>query len=280
MPNSTRKQKAVKSRTSVGAEGSVMQRLGQVLTSQPWRMGYFLVIGMTLMAFAAKRQEHRVCKNVFVTISNEDRIEFVDKPTVTQWLASAEGGFLIGARQSEINLRTLEAKVKESPYVSKASVYQDLAGDISATITQPEPLARILRPGQTDWYITESGKIIPESPKHTVRVLTLQTEGIAFTPAFKEMSDMGETQAIFELITAINDDPINSKLIGGIVVDRKWEITLEPIIGDQVIQFGKAENIPVKLAKLQSFYEQIIPAKGWDAYHTVKLQFENQIICE
>ena len=51
-------------------------------------------------------------------------------------------------------------------------------------------------------------------------------------------------------------------------------------VGDQRIEFGLPENISEKFAKLMVFYRQIPSVLGWDTYHRVNVEYQNQIICE
>nr|GFB54665.1 hypothetical protein [Tanacetum cinerariifolium] len=51
-----------------------------------------------------------------------------------------------------------------------------------------------------------------------------------------------------------------------------------PIARDQRIEFGPPENISEKFAKLMVFYRQIPSVLGWDTYHRVNVEYQNQII--
>ncbi|RTZ94301.1 MAG: cell division protein, partial [Candidatus Poseidoniales archaeon] len=35
-----------------------------------------------------------------------------------------------------------------------------------------------------------------------------------------------------------------------------------------------------KFKKIDMFFHDILPSKGWDAYHSVNVAFNNQIVCE
>ena len=53
-----------------------------------------------------------------------------------------------------------------------------------------------------------------------------------------------------------------------------------PQIGNHKIEFGKPENVDDKLNKLMVYYKEVAPNLGWEKYHRINLEFENQIVCE
>jgi cell division protein FtsQ len=70
------------------------------------------------------------------------------------------------------------------------------------------------------------------------------------------------------------------KMISQITLQANGNIIMQPQIGDYVIQFGKPVDIENKFKKIDMFYKDILPMKGWDAYKTVNVSFNNQIVCE
>ena len=89
-----------------------------------------------------------------------------------------------------------------------------------------------------------------------------------------------EAKNLFGLVKAILADPFCRAQIGELYVDEGGEVTLYPLVGDQEIILGKPEGYTTKLLKLKSFYQDIVPARGWERYNTVNLKYENQIVCE
>ena len=47
----------------------------------------------------------------------------------------------------------------------------------------------------------------------------------------------------------------------------------------QKIYFGNTDNMDNKFKKLELFYKNILPTKGWNYYESVNLKFKNQIVC-
>jgi cell division protein FtsQ len=51
-------------------------------------------------------------------------------------------------------------------------------------------------------------------------------------------------------------------------------------VGDERIEFGRPEDVEVKLKKLMIFYKEIMPRMGWNKYDRVNLEYEGQIVAE
>lgn len=75
-------------------------------------------------------------------------------------------------------------------------------------------------------------------------------------------------------------DPFWQRQITSLQVEDNGKIILGTQIGGHQIEFGKAENIEEKFQKLWLFYSQVMPYKGWNAYHLVNLEFKNQLVCQ
>ena len=52
-----------------------------------------------------------------------------------------------------------------------------------------------------------------------------------------------------------------------------------PQITKQKIYFGNTNDMEIKFKKLELFYKNILPTKGWNYYESVNLKFKNQIVC-
>jgi len=63
-------------------------------------------------------------------------------------------------------------------------------------------------------------------------------------------------------------------------VDGKGVISLVPRVGDHRIVLGSPVNIEEKFRKLECFYREVIPLSGWNAFRSIDLQYEKQIVCK
>ena len=64
-----------------------------------------------------------------------------------------------------------------------------------------------------------------------------------------------------------------------ITVHDHGELMLVPREGKERFLFGQPENISEKFRKMEMYYRSILPEKGSDAYTTVSVEYDGQIVC-
>jgi len=83
-----------------------------------------------------------------------------------------------------------------------------------------------------------------------------------------------------ELLAFIAEDEFWEAQIAQLDMNAKGKITFYTQVGGEEVEFGYAENIENKFNKLMIYYKDILPAKGWNTYKRVNLEYENQIVAE
>ena len=71
-----------------------------------------------------------------------------------------------------------------------------------------------------------------------------------------------------------------STQIQQIFVNKEKEFELIPLVGAQIILFGKIDNYKDKFRNLEATYKRGFLYKGWNKYKKINLKYENQVICE
>lgn len=56
-------------------------------------------------------------------------------------------------------------------------------------------------------------------------------------------------------------------------------LRLVPRSGDFVIDFGEVANIEAKFNSLERFYRVVLSSVGWDAYSTISVRYDGQVVC-
>lgn len=230
------------------------------------------------IGFVEKQSAGKRLNQVHIKVNPIADVYFVDEKDLLQRLETEFPLLKTGVLVSEVNLNQLEKKVESHPFVKNAEVFSDLKGNIWVEIDQHKPMARIVRPMAADGYISTEGVILPTSPKYTTRVLTL--EGSYAERLLQEQKLGVEHQGLMDLIRFIEKDEFWKAQITGLELNRKNDIRMYQQVGKQVIEFGAAEQIEEKFKKIALFYDEILPAKGWNTYSRVNVKYKDQIICE
>ena len=237
-----------------------------------------LVLG-GLGVYAAVRQATRPVDAVVVNVANEFDNYFISERGVTALLTKGGADPVLGTRPEGPRLRVLEARLKAHPFVREAQVYRDLAGNLHADVRQNRPIARLTHPDtRLDSYVDAEGRILPLSPLFTARVATVARPSGASLPNAFFRDSTGQQYLAF--LRYVDEHPFWKAQVSEVFIEPGGKLSFTQQVGDQRIEFGLPENISEKFAKLMVFYRQIPSVLGWDTYHRVNVEYQNQIICE
>lgn len=243
------------------------------------KLSLMLAVAFSMIAFVEKKQGEKLCQDISITIHDNGTNYFLEKEEVHQLVTDHSNAVLIGTLYDKIDLRSIEKRIQANKYVAEAQAYTNLGGEVFVDVWLNIPVARFMIDGEEDFYICESGRIMPTSEKYTSRVLLLSGEYLNHIPE-KNIREDSTYRQIFELITYINQDEFWKAQIAQLDIDRNGYITVFPQVTRQYIEFGKPVSIAEKFLKLKVFYKKILPYKGWNNYTRVNIEFKDQIVCE
>lgn len=244
-----------------------------------FRYGFVALVMALIVGFTNSRLADRRINDVAISVDNQFENYFIDQEDVLGLINEEGKDYLLNNSLGSLNLKELESRIENHQFVKKAEAFVDLEGNLSINVEQNRPIARVLNPDGRDVYIGTAGDILPESDHYTARVILIQLEDMSWLPEYSLLDARGGEE-FFAMIQKIVKDKFWSAQIAGIYVKDNMEIYLMPQVTKQVVEFGEANQVEMKLKKLRSFYKQILPYKGWNAYDTVNLKYENQIVCK
>ena len=237
-----------------------------------------LMLAISSIAFVQKRQSATTCNSIRINIINPESSNFVDEKEVAKLITGDRSVALVGNTYGRINLKEIETRTETNTYIQEAEAYKDHRGDLIVDAYIARPIARIIRTGKPDHYITDKGNLVETSTKYTSRVLLITGD---YVSNFKHnLRKDSSQQVLFNFLEYIYNNPFWKAQIAEIDIDRDGEMVIYPQVTKQYIQFGTLDEWPEKMEKLKIFYMKILPFKGWNAYSRVNLIYENQIICE
>ncbi|MFP4089847.1 MAG: cell division protein FtsQ [Cyclobacteriaceae bacterium] len=239
----------------------------------------YLLLLLSIVAMTEKRRSNRLCQHVMIRIDDSYENYFISEQDVQLLMTNAGADHIVGKKFFELNLKELEQRVETNKYVHNAEAYRDVKGNLLVYAEQNRPIARLLRSDAPDAYISDEGEILPVSDKYTARVLLVSG---AFSDKMirQKIREHEETRRVFKLISYISEHELWKAQIAQMEISRDGSITMLPQVGKQLIEFGRAEDIQEKFDKLNIFYKQILPRKGWNFYEKVNLKYQDQIVCD
>jgi len=240
----------------------------------------YLVLAMT--SFNKPDETQKMCTKVTINITDENTNGFLSPPEIKRIL---EGKKLypLEKRMTTVNPRDVEEVLKKSPFVSTAECYKTQNGHVCISVTQRLPIVRIKSITGDDYYVDDKGGIMASS-KYTSDLV------IASGYITKEFAQV----YITPLMQVLMESEFWKNQVVQINVMPDKGIELVPRVGDHIIYMGylptaktKEERfarisdfLDRKLERLEKFYRYGLSQAGWNRYHYISLEYDNQIICK
>jgi cell division protein FtsQ len=229
------------------------------------------------------------------TICSEFRIEFPDSNSVS-YISSeqlrnevrADYQPIEGAVISDIDLGKVKDVIASNPYVCDVHVFKSLDAVITAEVTMRKPLIRVFDKNGNSYMVDQKGEIMPVPEDQLfylicvsgcVPELTSELYGKRIQQLqLKSIEGSEALNASWMIASVLDKDKEFSELISQIYVESGDSIELIPAIGDFTINFGKPDELEVKLEKLKILYSKIIPFVDMNQYTGVDITIKNQFV--
>lgn len=220
--------------------------------------------GMTIWAHTESRRHG--CQGIEVTIESSTSADTVTQNGVMEEL-SRYPRKIVGVPLATIDTRHIEH------YLSGFSNFEDVectlttAGKLNVRIQPMVPAIRVFD-GDKSYYINKSGKVIESKPNFFVDVpVVTGSFNRTFTPLH-----------VLPLVRFIERDEVLSKLVGMIEAKDADNLILIPRIHGHVVNFGDTNRLAEKRRALLTVYRKVMPYKGWNAYDTISVKFQGQVV--
>lgn len=251
-------------------------------SSQKWLFvlgGLLSLFG--LIAFTEIRHGQKQVQAVTIQIDEVDGHRFLTRKDVMGYLTNEGVEPIIGKDYAEVDMRQLEHRLKQHGLVRNCQISRDLTGTLLIVIEQPRPVARLVVAGNglravSGQYVSEEGRFFPISMNYSARVPVLSGTYFAQNRSLANTRN----QPLLDLLKRIHNDPFWRAQLAELSVTEAGEVTMWPQVGNHRIAFGMPVELDAKFRKLKLVYTTVLPAKGWDRYSLISVQYKNQIVCE
>lgn len=247
----------------------------------------FILAILVTIAATEVYQHGQMIKSVHILVKNaaqnpQDTSHFLTEVEILKLVSQDAKIDVNNLKIKEIDTKKIENSIKTNNFVSTCQVAVDSKGILHIEVEELKPLARILSKNSTKGaYITETGKLIPLSTNFTARVMLLSSQKSSDTElldtAFWRTPD---GKLFISALKEIDKRPFWKAQITQLERDTKGNLIAYPQVGEQLIELGSAKNMEDKLTRLKTFYDKIIPIKGWGSYQKVSVRYDNQIVCK
>ena len=227
-----------------------------------------ICIGMIIIhSVVVPQRANKVCNQVRVVIADSAKYQFLTPKGIETYIKN-QGIYPIGKTIADIDLTEIERALNEINMVKTATAYFNGNGNLKIKITQRVPLFRV-KTSNADFYVDTNRRRMPISSRHTVLVPIV-------TGSADEEFATGE---LYNFMEYIIESSRWATAFTQIHVYPNREIELIPRVGDFTIELGNLDRYPQKLGKLDIFLKKIPKYKSWDAYRTINLKYQDQVVC-
>lgn len=222
-----------------------------------------LILVVFLYSFSAKRHAARNLKSVEVAFTNGENLYITENAVNKLLIVNPDS--VQNVSKEILVLNKLESVLNNHDMIEDAEVYLTVDGNLGTLITQRKPIARVAN--KKHFYIDTNGNKMPLSEHYSARV-----------PWVSNISEK-EIAEIFPLLKKIEKDEFLTKHITAIDRLQNGDYKLQLRTLDFEVLFGKISAIERKVDNFKAFYKKAYIDKKLDAYTSVNLQFENQVVC-
>lgn len=238
------------------------------------------VLLLSMISFIDKKELGYRVDDIEVDIENTYKNFFIDEEDVMSLILENKGDTVLGDAYGRVSLKEIERRVESHSFVKDAQVYRDLNGHLVVKAIQNKPIARIIADNGKQAYLGEEGDVLPVSNKYTARVLVLSGSYMDKLTSRTNIEGNEYDKKLYDLIEYINNDKFWNMQIAQLIVSENGKVVMIPQVGDQKLEFGYAENFKSKFKRLEIFFKEIMPTKGWNKYSRVNVEYKDQLICD
>ncbi len=233
-----------------------------------------VVLTLMLLIAAMQQKEEKNCRAIQVNINGKYGDDFIDAKDVIQIMK--DNGAAEGKETTLISLKKIEEELEKDPWIKKGDLFFDNNQVLQVRIEEREPLARVFTSEGESYYIDSSCKRLPLNNRLFAGVPMFTS-----FPSGKKMlanTDSMLLKDIKEIAEYILKDSFWLQQIAQIDITPQRSYEVIPVIGNQVIRLGNAQNLNEKFGKLMTFYKQVWSKAGFEKYQMIDVQYQDQIV--
>jgi cell division protein FtsQ len=237
----------------------------------------WLILGVgtiILLEAALRKKDNKTCVDVKVEFIGTENEQFSDEEDVMDLLNS--DGAVIGKGIAQIDLKSLENALKKNLWVKNAEIFFDNNEMLHVKVEERQPLVRVFTIQGNSFYLDSNAIRLPLSTKLSIRVPV-----ITGFPSDNKVLSLPDSSMLLNVVKFgkyIKADSFWMAQVSQIVITPQATFEMIPTMGNQIVEFGDADNLDSKFNRLYSFYKQTWLQRGIDKYKKLYVQFDNQVV--
>ena len=216
----------------------------------------------------SRAEDTRACTALQIDILDSAQATFISKDGIENMLQKYRL-YPVGQPMNTISPFKIEHTIESDSFIRRAICSITPGCRIRLAVIQRIPLLRVMADNGEDYYIDDAGTRM--EARGYEADLPVATGTVTPDFARKKLKTLGNF---------LRNDTFWDGQVEQIVVKPNGEIDLIMRIGDQIVHFGKIEDVPIKFRNLYAFYTDIMPKVGWYKYSEISVAYDGRIICK
>ena len=216
--------------------------------------------------WARNKAKAELCTSIDVKVENTEVTSFVTPQGIINDLQKLNFK-IVGLPMWQINSDSIEKALAKSQFLESAQCYKGQNGVFHISVKQLVPVLRVFD-GDNSYYVNREGKRIPSSTNYFTDVPIIEGH---FTKAYGP-------EKLLPMIDYVSHDSTLSSIVTMYKFRDPQNIYIVPCFNGHVVNMGDVENYKDKFRKLLLFYRKVMPVKGWNAYDTISVKWNHQIV--
>ena len=230
----------------------------------------------------SRSRDGLTCRGVDIVILDSLENSFVSEADIKAYL-DKEYGKYVGKSLDSLDLVKIEKIIDGRSAVRKSQAFVTRDSILRIQVTQRKPLVRFQKK-DGGFYADADGYIFPLQASYASHVQIVDGAiPLAANSGYKgAIEDPQEKEWFSDMMNVVNYIDRNREWKGKIVqihVSDDGELVLVPREGRQKFLFGQPKEVAEKFERMKMYYTHIVPGKGSEAYSSVDVRFDGQIIC-
>ena len=216
----------------------------------------------------SRAEDTRACTALQIDILDSAQATFISKDGIENMLQKYRL-YPVGQPMNTISPFKIEHTIESDSFIRRAICSITPGCRIRLAVIQRIPLLRVMADNGEDYYIDDAGTRM--EARGYEADLPVATGTVTPDFARKKLKTLGNF---------LRNDTFWDGQVEQIVVKPNGEVDLIMRIGDQIVHFGKIEDVPIKFRNLYAFYTDIMPKVGWYKYSEISVAYDGRIICK
>lgn len=220
---------------------------------------------ISLISFTVIKNASRPVEKLDVAFVQPVENYFINDESIRE-IINKEGKDILKQTLKEVDVKDIEQKVNESPFVDSVQVSKDINGHLRLDIKAKTAVARV-KTLKNEFYLTTKGDKMPLSKLSSADVILVSGD-----------VKPNEYEDLSKFVQALKADDLLKNHIIAIQKVGQRSFNLIVNTGNYYIELGTLNNFEQKLHNLKLFYNQYIDFIGTEGYEKLSLKFVNQVV--